>query len=113
MVIYLSTDLKVLSLERLFEGTINESVVYPREIFAKVYQLGASQIVIAHNHPSGNLTPSEEDKRLTKRLLMLGNLLQIKVIDHLIIGENNFFSFAEEGLMEILEREVKEKLLCV
>lgn len=110
IVIYLATDLKVLSLEKLFIGTINESVIYPREIFGRAYQLGASQIVLVHNHPSGSLTPSQADKNLTKQLLLAGHLLQIKVVDHLIIGIDNYFSFAEAGLLETLEREVKEGL---
>ncbi|MFN4131561.1 MAG: RadC family protein [Caldimicrobium sp.] len=110
IVIYLATDLKVLSYEKLFKGTINESAVYPREIFGRAYQLGASKIVLAHNHPSGNLTPSEADKKLTKELILAGYLLQINVIDHLIIGLDNYYSFAEAGLMETLEREVKERL---
>ncbi len=111
LVIFLASDLKVLKLERLFEGTISESTIYPRELFFKACRYGASQVVLAHNHPSGNLTPSEADKRLTKQLILAGHLLQIKVIDHLIIGQNDYFSFAENGLMESLEREVRE-ILC-
>ncbi|MFN3406286.1 MAG: RadC family protein [Caldimicrobium sp.] len=110
MVIYLATDLKVLSAEKLFFGTINESVVYPREIFGRAYQLGASQLILAHNHPSGNLTPSEEDKKITRQLLLMGALLQLKVIDHIILGGDNYYSFAEAGLLEELEEEVRKKL---
>ncbi|MFN3505072.1 MAG: RadC family protein [Caldimicrobium sp.] len=110
MVLYLASDLKVLSVEKLFLGTINESIVYPREIFGRAYQLGASQLIIAHNHPSGNLTPSEEDKNITRQLILIGKLLQLKIIDHLILGGDNYYSFAETGLMDELEKEVRERL---
>jgi len=110
LTIYLAVDNRVISLERLFEGTITESAVYPREVFGKAYTLKASKIILAHNHPSGNLTPSEEDKRLTKILLLAGKLLHVKVLDHLIIGESGYFSFAEEGLLEELEKEVLRSL---
>lgn len=110
MVVYLASDNRVLSTERLFEGTITESLVYPREIFGRAYNLGASKIIVAHNHPSGNLTPSSADKAITKLLLLSGKLLHLKVLDHLIIGYDSYFSFAEAGLLEELEREV-EKLL--
>jgi len=110
LTIYLAADNKVISLERLFEGTITESAVYPREVFGKAYNLKASKIILAHNHPSGNLTPSEEDKRLTKLFLLAGKLLHVRVLDHLIISETGYFSFAEEGVLEELEKEVLRSL---
>jgi len=110
MVIYLASDNRVLSLERVFEGTITESAVYPREVFGKAYALKASQIILAHNHPSGNLVPSEADRHLTKLFLLAGRLLHLKVLDHLIVGGDSYFSFAEEGLLEELEREVMKTL---
>lgn len=110
MVIYLASDNRVLSLDRLFEGTISESLVYPREIFGRAYTLGASKIILAHNHPSGNLSPSSADKNITKLLLLTGKLLHLKVLDHIIVGYDSYFSFAEAGLLEELEREVQKLL---
>ncbi|MGC9108642.1 MAG: RadC family protein [Caldimicrobium sp.] len=110
MIIYLASDNRVLSLERLFEGTISESLVYPREIFGRAYNLGASKIILAHNHPSGNLSPSSADKKLTKLIILSGKLLHIQVLDHLIIGQDAYFSFAETGLLDELEREVQKLL---
>ncbi|MCX7874252.1 MAG: DNA repair protein RadC [Caldimicrobium sp.] len=108
VVVYLAQDYRILGLERLFEGTINESVVYPREVFGRAYKYGATFLILAHNHPSGNLNPSREDLKLTKMLSFAGFLLNLKVLDHLIIGPQGYLSFAERGIMEELEREWKE-----
>ena len=81
----------------LFIGTINYSVVHPREIFKEAYYYSASGIICVHNHPSNNLVPSSEDINITKALISVGNILGIKVIDHLIIGSNNYYSFLENG----------------
>ena len=81
----------------LFIGTINYSVVHPREIFKEAYYYSASAIICVHNHPSNNLVPSVEDINITKTLVNVGNILGIKVIDHLIIGNNNYYSFLENG----------------
>ena len=105
-VIFLDIKSKVLSIETLFEGTITESAVYPREIFNKAFEKKASLLILVHNHPSGDLTPSKEDIKLTKNLILAGHLLQCKVIDHLIIGKNGYFSMAENGLIETLEKEI-------
>ena len=80
-------------------GTINKSVVHPREIFKNAYLTSASGIICIHNHPSGDVTPSSEDKYLTKALVDIGKLQNIPVIDHIIIGEDNYFSFMESGLL--------------
>lgn len=110
MVLYLATDNRVLGIERISEGTIAESAVYPREVFARAYQLGASKLVLVHNHPSGNLEPSSEDRKVTKIFILAGALLQLKILDHLIIGKDSYYSFAEEGIIEELEREVRKVL---
>lgn len=110
MVLYLATDNRVLGIEKISEGTIAESAVYPREVFAKAYQLGASKLILAHNHPSGQIKPSPEDKRITKLFILGGLLLQLRILDHLIIGKDAYYSFAEEGLIEELEREVRKFL---
>ena len=81
----------------LFIGTINKSVTHPREIFKEAYLLSASSIVVLHNHPSNDLTPSIEDIDFTNKLISLGNLQGIPVIDHIIVGNNNYYSFYDHG----------------
>ena len=83
----------------LFKGTINESLVHPREVFKEAYLLSASSIICIHNHPSGNTNPSKNDEMLTKQLKKCGELLGIKVLDHIIISNNSYFSFLEKGLI--------------
>ncbi|MCS7278800.1 MAG: DNA repair protein RadC [Thermodesulfobacteriaceae bacterium] len=106
-VIFLDALSRVLGIETLFEGTLTESVVYPREIFAKVLEKRAVSLILVHNHPSGNLKPSKADLAITKKLILAGNLLQFKILDHLIISKEGYFSMAEEGIMEKLERELE------
>ena len=76
-------------------GTINRSVVHPREIFKEAYLLSASSIVCLHNHPSGDVSPSSEDIKFTKSIMEIGRLQGIPVVDHLIIGEDSYYSFYE------------------
>lgn len=95
--VYLDNSKRIIHEKLLFIGTINYSVVHPREIFKEAYFYSASAIICVHNHPSDNLCPSIEDIKLTKNLISIGNLLGIKVIDHLIIGKNNYYSFLENG----------------
>lgn len=109
-VIYLDTKSKILGIEKLFEGTITESVVYPREVFTKALEKKAVFLILVHNHPSGDINPSKEDIKLTKNLILAGHLLQCKVVDHIIIGKNGYFSMAEKGIIENLEKEVREVL---
>lgn len=106
-VIFLDTLSRVLGVETLFEGTLTESVVYPREVFAKVLEKKAVSIILVHNHPSGNLNPSKADLAITKKLILAGKLLQFKVLDHLIISKEGYFSMAEKAIIERLERELE------
>ena len=85
---------------RISEGTLNASLVHPREVFHPAISEPAASIILLHNHPSGEVQPSLEDKNITLRLIQSGKLLDIPVIDHIIIGESGYFSFKEEGLME-------------
>ena len=78
-------------------GTVNYSLVHPREIFKTAYLLSASYIVCIHNHPSGNSTPSKNDIDLTKKIEQLGNLHGIILMDHIIIGNDNYYSFFEDN----------------
>jgi DNA repair protein RadC len=84
---------------KLSEGGIGGTVVDIRIAFATALKGLASAIVLAHNHPSGNLVPSEEDKRITKRFVEVGKLLEIVVLDHVIVTTDGYYSFADEGLI--------------
>lgn len=96
-VIYLNTRKKILSEETLFIGSLNESLINPREIFKKGLEINASAIIVAHNHPSGNSSPSDADITSTKELIEIGKLMGIEVLDHVILGKDNYWSLAENG----------------
>ena len=108
---FLDSKSRILGIETLFEGTLTESAVYPREIFAKAFQKQAVSIILVHNHPSGDPSPSRQDLKLTKTIILAGILLQVKVLDHIIIGKEGYFSMAEKGIMEKLEKEIREESL--
>jgi DNA repair protein RadC len=82
-------------------GTLNQSMVHAREVFAPAIAHRAAVVVICHCHPSGDPKPSQQDINITKKLVDVGNLVGIKVIDHLIIGDNEYFSFVDEDLMPV------------
>lgn len=90
---------KIIGKKRISQGGINSTVVDPRLIFSSALEVKASSIIVAHNHPSGNLTPSQADIELTKKLVGAGKLLDIQLVDHLIISGNNYCSFADSGLL--------------
>ena len=98
LVISLNTKNKVLGLNMVSMGSVSSSPVHPREVFKSAILLNASCIILAHNHPSGDTTPSKDDKVITQRLSEAGKLLGIQVLDHVIVG-NKFFSLMENGLM--------------
>ncbi len=85
--------------KQFLKGTINYSVVNPREILRIALQCDAAQIVILHNHPSGNPIPSGEDIKMTKRLYEASDLIGIPLVDHIIIGDNRYISLKERGLI--------------
>ena len=95
--IYLDASKKVIEEKLLFIGTANYSLVHPRDIFKEAYLLNATGIICVHNHPSGEVNPSKEDINLTIRLKEIGVLLGIRVIDHIIIGDDKYYSFLENG----------------
>lgn len=95
--LYLNTAKKVIKDKLLFIGTVNKSIVHPREIFKEAYLLSASGIICVHNHPAGSVFPSKEDINLTKKLVEIGELLGVKIIDHVIITNNNYYSFFENN----------------
>jgi len=94
---YLDNKNRLLERKLLFMGTINRSIVHPREIFKEAYLLSASGIICMHNHPSGDLIPSNEDITLTNSLVEIGKLQGIRILDHLIVSNNGYYSFYEEG----------------
>lgn len=100
--LYLDTSKKIIDNKLLFKGTLNYSLVHPREVFKYAYLNGANSIILVHNHPSGEVNPSKEDIQMTKHLKELSKLHGISIDDHIIIGKNEYFSFFENHIMEEL-----------
>ena len=98
-ILLLDNSHKVLEKKNISIGGITGTLVDIRLVFKKAIEAGAVAMVLSHNHPSGNLKPSHQDKALTMKLVEAGKLLDIKVLDHLIITQQGFYSFADEGLM--------------
>lgn len=97
--ILLNTRNKIIGISTVSIGTLNSNLVHPREVFKKAISHSAASVVFAHNHPSGDPEPSEDDLTITKRLTEAGKIIGIEVIDHIIISKNGFFSFKEKGLI--------------
>ncbi len=98
-VIYLDAQNQIIEFETVQQGIANQAVVYPRQVLEKALQKKASALILAHNHPSGHVRPSDADIRLTRTIQETARALDILIHDHIIIGENRFFSFREEGMM--------------
>lgn len=98
-VVFLDSAFQVIAYEHMFNGTVNSTAVYPRVVVTRCLELHASAILVAHNHPSGRTDPSQADQALTKSLEKALQLLDIRLLDHFIIGKGQPFSFAENGLM--------------
>jgi len=96
-VVYLDTRNRPIAVHEASVGTCDAVQVHPREVFGPAVALSATAIVVAHNHPSGDPTPSAEDRAVTARLKDAGELLGIAVLDHLVLGESRYFSFADEA----------------
>jgi len=97
--LFLDNQHRVIEFEELFRGTIDGASVYPREVVKKVLAYNAAAVIFAHNHPSGIAEPSDADRYITQRLKHALNLIDIRVLDHFIIGDGEPFSFAENGLI--------------
>ncbi|MDQ1001338.1 DNA repair protein RadC [Neobacillus sp. NPDC093182] len=97
--LYLNTKNQVLHKQTIFIGSLNASIVHPREVFREALKRSAASIICLHNHPSGDPAPSREDIEVTKRLVECGKMIGIDVLDHLIIGENKFVSLKEKGYL--------------
>ncbi len=97
--LFLNTKNQVIGKDTIFIGSLNASIVHPREVFRRAIQRASAAVICLHNHPSGDPSPSAEDRNVTKRLQEAGKLLGIDVLDHIIIGEQSFYSMKENGLM--------------
>lgn len=98
-VIYLNGRNEIIGMEELFHGSLTNSAVYPREVVKKVLKQNAAALIFVHNHPSGNLNPSQEDIKITKKLKDAVATIDVKVHDHLIIAGNNYYSFADNNIL--------------
>ena len=97
--IYLDNQHRILEFKELFFGTIDGASVYPREVVKQTLSVNAAAVIFAHNHPSGIAEPSQADKQITERLTKALNLVDVRVLDHMIVGDSEVLSFAERGLL--------------
>lgn len=97
--LYLNTKNQVLHKHTVFIGSLNSSIVHPREIFKEAFKRSAASFICVHNHPSGDPTPSREDIEVTQRLFECGKLIGIQLLDHLVIGDQKFVSLKEKGYL--------------
>ncbi len=98
--LFLDTKNQVLEQKKIFQGTLNSATVHPREIFKEALRLSTARIIVVHNHPSGDTTPSENDVNLTRRLEECGHFLGIELLDHIIVGNSSYLSMREERIIE-------------
>jgi DNA repair protein RadC len=110
-VIYLNSQNQIIDTVDLSEGTVNSSSVSPREVIEGAIRSHGAALVFVHNHPSGNPEPSASDKSLTRELVYAGKIMRLRVLDHIVIGENRYFSFAAEGLIEEYETDFMNLML--
>lgn len=111
-VMFLDAKNQIIEEKTVFEGTVDASAVYPREIIQEALNHDATSLIFVHNHPSGDPAPSESDREITKELVFAARIMQLRVLDHIIIGNNRYFSFADKGLIdeyEILFQTMQEK----
>ena len=99
MALYLNAKNQLVHKETISMGTLNANLVHPREVFEPALKYSAAQIIVAHNHPSGDPKPSEDDLEVTKRLTEAGKMMGIEIMDHVIVSKNSHFSFKEEKLL--------------
>ncbi len=107
-VLFLNRKNELLSDKDVFYGSLTGSAVYPREVMTSALENKAAALVFVHNHPSGDPTPSAEDRKLTRDLVWASQLLMIQVLDHVIIGNNAYYSFADEGLIKDFIKEFEQ-----
>lgn len=108
LALFLNARNRVLATEVLFEGTLTASSVYPREVIQAALNHKAAALIFSHNHPSGDTKPSQDDIALTRRLVFAGKVMGMTVHDHLIIGDNEHFSFADQGYIARMNQEFED-----
>lgn len=99
-IVYLNSQNQIIEVADLFEGTVDSSSISPREIIEGALKDSATALIFVHNHPSGNPAPSTSDREMTRQLVYVGKIMQMKIVDHIIIGNDRYYSFADEGLIE-------------
>ncbi|MBM7597809.1 DNA repair protein RadC [Virgibacillus halotolerans] len=99
VVLFLNTKNQIIHRQTIFIGSLNASIVHPREVYREAVKRSAASIIVAHNHPSGDPSPSQEDIHVTRRLVESGKMIGIEVLDHLIIGDRKFVSLKEKGYL--------------
>ena len=99
VIFYLDAHSREIKKETISVGILDANLIHPREVFEPAIKNNAAQIIVAHNHPSGVTEPSDEDKEITKRLVEAGKLLGIEILDHVIVGNNGYFSFKKESII--------------
>jgi len=103
--VFLDAQNRPIAVETLFQGTLTSSAVYPREVFKQVLEHNAASVIFAHNHPSGCVEPSENDIQITSDLVLAASFMDVRILDHIIVGKDTHFSFADRGLLrECTER---------
>ncbi len=110
-VIYLNSQNQIIDTVDLSAGTVNSSAVSPREVIEGALRNNAAALIFVHNHPSGAVDPSVNDKSLTRELVYAGRIMRLKVLDHIIIGDNRYYSFAGDGLIEQYETDFVNQML--
>lgn len=98
-VLFLDTQQRLIAFEELFKGSLSQTSVYPREVIKRALALNAASVILAHNHPSGALEPSRSDETLTQSLKSSLALVEVRVLDHFVVGKTGVLSFAERGLL--------------
>jgi DNA repair protein RadC len=98
-VVLLNSQSRVIAMQEVSRGVLNSSLVHPREVFRLSIAYGSAAIILVHNHPSGDPTPSAEDRAVTRQMVDAGRLLDVPVCDHVILGADRYVSFAEAGLL--------------
>lgn len=98
-VVYLDNQHRLIEAEDLFRGTVDSAAVYPRELAKRCLQTNAAAVIIAHNHPSGFVEPSNQDREITRKLKQALDLLDVRLLDHIVVTANDYVSLAERGLI--------------
>jgi len=106
-VLFLNSQNELIETEDVSKGTVNASPVFAREVIKSAIKHNATALIFVHNHPSGNVTPSQDDKAITRELVLASSVMNLKVLDHLIIGDNSHYSFAAQGLIQKYETEIE------